>query len=155
MHLFLHHFLIFRVIFFQQIYLSEGWSLRGLHLVLKEGTLLLSQIAGGFSQYVLPSPPPWSFSFSSSVQLSRSWICYFTNLKRKQHTKKTASYEGYSRGGIVSKPANRQLILCVCRGMILLLKSEKCNHWTFQSCIVFIIIGFIVTMFRLRHRKNW
>lgn len=118
--LFLHHFLIFRVIFFQQIYLPEGWSLRGLHLVLKEGTLLLSQIAGGFSQYVLPSPPPWSFSFSSSVQLSRSWICYFTNLKRKQHTKKTASYEGYSRGGIVSKPANRQLILCVCRGMILL-----------------------------------
>ena len=35
----------------------------------------------------LAPPPPPSFSFSSSVQLSRGWISYFTNHKRKNTAK--------------------------------------------------------------------
>ena len=44
---------------------------------------------GGFSQCVLPSPPPPSFSASTSVRLSRSCISYFCEpQKKKKHTPK-------------------------------------------------------------------
>jgi len=47
----------------------------------------LTKGEGGFSHCLLFPPPPPSFSFSSSFKLSRGWISYFTNYKRKNTPK--------------------------------------------------------------------
>ena len=41
------------------------------------------RVSKGYLHYLLPSPPPPLFSFSSAVQLSCSWVSYFTIHTRK------------------------------------------------------------------------
>ena len=78
-----------RIHFLSDVFVRSRRRRCGLNSIL---CLSKSGEKGGFSHPLLPfPPPPPSFSGSTSVQLLRGCISYFTSHKRKKTPKKTAS----------------------------------------------------------------